>query len=69
MKKRIISLAFAVLMMLVILPGAACADQFMSLPQATAGSPISQRITTLAQGQTVLSCDALPSGCEISVVD
>ena len=65
--KRIISLALAVFMMLTIPFAAAAADQFMSLPQATAGTPLSQMIATLGQGETVLSSDALPSGCELKV--
>lgn len=67
MKKRIISLAFAVLMMLTILPAAANADQIMSLPQATAGTPLTQVIAKLASGETVLESTPLPTGCELKV--
>lgn len=65
MKKRIISLAFAVLMMLAILPAPAYAEQFTSLPQATAGTPLSQVIATLGSGESVLSSSPLPAGCEL----
>ncbi len=66
MKKRIISLALAVLMMLTILPAAAYADRLMSLPQVTAGTPTNQQITQLSDGQSIQVVDALPQGLVIS---
>ncbi len=67
MKKRIISLALAVLMMLTILP-AAYADPFRSLTlQGTAGTPIiPQQITTLSEGQSIQGGEALPPGLALS---
>lgn len=65
MKKRIISLALAVLIVFCALPQSAWAAQIMSLANVEAGAAINRTITTLPAGDYITGCDSVPPGCEV----
>lgn len=65
MKKRIISLALAVLIVFCALPQSAWAAQIMSLANVEAGAAINRTITTLPSGDYITGCDSVPPGCEV----
>lgn len=65
MKKRIISLALAMLVVFCALPQCAWASQIMSLANVEAGTAISRPITTLPSGDYISGCSNVPAGCEV----
>ena len=69
MKKRIISLALVLLMMLAILPGAAFADKYSTLGQVTAGTPVNYLLESQLPANCTLEYTSLPAGCNIQLDD
>lgn len=67
MKRRFLSAALAVLIMLAILPGHASADALTNLGQTAAGAPMNSLIGRFGAG-VVPYCDALPQGCELQTL-
>ena len=67
MKKRIISSALVLLMILAIFPCAAFAYQSLNLGEVAAGQPISYQISTSLSPDSTVSCEpsTLPAGCEL----
>lgn len=66
MKKRIISLALAVLMLLAAAP-CAYGDRIMSLASVQAGAQIDRDIAALAPGGSIAETQNVPAGCEVTV--
>lgn len=66
MKKRIISLALAVLMLLAAAP-CAFGDSIMSLASVQAGAQIDRDIAPLAPGGSIAETQNVPAGCEVTV--
>ena len=64
MKKRTVSLAVVLLLMLALISGTAYADQYMNIGQISAGSYFSTTLASLSSDCTASSYD-LPSGCSI----
>lgn len=66
MKKRIISLALAVLMLLAAAP-CAFGDSIMSLASVQAGAQIDRDIAQLSPGGSIAETQNVPAGCEVTV--